>query len=173
MLPPGTPSAEDYRQLAARLNQLGGHAREFGLQYAYHNHNMEFRRLADGQIGYDILLAETDPSLVQFEIDCGWMIVAGYRPVAYMRQYPGRIRMLHLKDFVRTAQPSTSLEAGERPRGTELGRGFIDYRPVLAEAMRLPVAHYFVEQEPPFTGMPAWEAAQADFAYLHRLQPFA
>jgi sugar phosphate isomerase/epimerase len=176
MLPPSAanqPTVEDYQRLAARLNEIGKQAKQAGLQYAYHNHNMEFRKLDGGRIGYDILLAETDPDLVKFEIDCGWMIAAGYHPAGYLAQYPRRIKMLHLKDFVRGSRISTSLAKSQRPQGTELGRGHIDYRPILAAAIRTGILHYFVEQEPPFLDMPAVQAAQVDYAYLRPLPPFA
>jgi sugar phosphate isomerase/epimerase len=176
MLPPSTsndPTVDDYRKLATRLNELGRAAQQFGLQYAYHNHNIEFRKLNDGTIGYDVLLRETDPSLVDFEIDCGWMIAAGYHPIQYLRRYPRRIRMLHLKDFVRHSRISTSLAKDLRPQGTELGRGPIDYAPILKAAATAHIEHYFVEQEPPFLDMPALEAAKVDYDYLHRLYPFA
>lgn len=176
MLPPGAashPTVDDYKQLASRLNELGRTAKRFSLQYAYHNHNMEFRRLNGDTIGYDLLLTHTDPSLVDFEIDCGWMIAAGYDPVQYFRRYPGRIKMLHLKDFVRGSRISTSLAKNLRPQGTELGRGHIDYTPILEAAAGVPIEHYFVEQEPPFLGMSAMEAAKVDYDYLHRLYPFA
>jgi sugar phosphate isomerase/epimerase len=176
MLPPSAstdPTVDDYKKLASRLNELGRAARQFGLQYAYHNHNMEFRKLNADTIGYDVLLRETDPSLVDFEIDCGWMIAAGYDPIQYLRRYPRRIRMLHLKDFVRGSRISTSLAKDLRPQGTELGRGHIDYAPILKAAATVHVEHYFVEQEPPFLDMPALDAAKVDYDYLHRLYPFA
>jgi sugar phosphate isomerase/epimerase len=134
---------------------------------------MEFARLDGKSIGYDILLAETDKELVDFEIDCGWMIAAGYKPEEYFSRYPKRIKMLHIKDFVRGSKVSTSLAKDLRPQGTELGRGYIDYKPILAAAAKIHIDHYFVEQEPPFLDMPAIEAARVDYEYLHTLYPFA
>jgi len=175
LLPPGPSQAtvDDYKKMAARLNEIGRMAKQSGLQYAYHNHNMEFARLDGKTIGYDVLLAETDKELVDFEIDCGWMIAAGYKPEEYFSRYPKRIRMLHIKDFVRGSKVSTSLAKDLRPQGTELGRGYIDYKPILAAAEKIHIDHYFVEQEPPFPGMPAIQAARADYEYLHTLHPFA
>ena len=84
-----------------------------------------------------------------------------------MNNYPGRIRMLHIKDFVAsTERPSTTTKGHQ---GTELGRGFIDYKPIFAAAKKAGVEHYFVEQEPPFVEMPALDAAKADYDYLHAL----
>ena len=172
MLPPSAssqPTVDDYKKMAARLNEIGRAAKQSGLQYAYHNHNMEFRKLDGQTIGYDVLLHETDPALVDFEIDCGWMIAAGYKPVEYFKQYPQRIKMLHIKDFVRGSKVSTSLAKDLRPQGTELGRGHIDYKPILAAASQIGVRYYYVEQEPPFLDMTSLEAARADYNYLRRL----
>ena len=85
LLPPktGNPTLEDYRAMADKLNDLGRQASQAGLQYAYHNHNFEFRKLDGDKIGYDVLLKQTDPKLVAFELDCGWMVAAGYSPVDY------------------------------------------------------------------------------------------
>src|SRR6185437_14407762 len=70
-------TADDYMHLADKVNRVAKLSKENGFHYAYHNHYFEFRDLGNGRIGYDILLEHTDPALVKFEIDCGWMIVAG------------------------------------------------------------------------------------------------
>ncbi len=162
-------SVDYYKKMAAKLNSIAQKTHDVGLQYAYHNHNFEFKDLGAGIIGYDILLSETDPSLVQFELDCGWMIAAGFQPIEYFRKYPRRYRMLHIKDFVAGSKISTSLAPGLRPQGTELGRGHIDYKPILDAAAGTAVKHLYVEQEPPFLDMPALNAAKVDYDYLRRL----
>jgi sugar phosphate isomerase/epimerase len=165
-----TLTSDDYHHLAERLNKVAAQTRAAGLQYAYHNHNFEFRVQPNQEIGYDILLKNTDPQLVKFEIDCGWMILAGYDPIQYMKQYPGRFRMLHIKDFVKGTEKSTSNRAGQRPEGTELSRGRIDYKPIFAAAANHGIQYYFVEQEPPFpAGISPLEAARIDYDYLHAL----
>lgn len=165
----GEQTVDDYRVMADRLNEMGRKAKDAGLQYAYHNHNFELRKLDGDRIGYDVLLKQTDPGLVDFELDCGWMVAAGYSPVEYFRQYPGRYRMLHVKDFVATKSASTSLAKDERPQGTELGRGHIDYKPILMAAARAGIHDYYVEQEPPFLEMPALAAVKVDYQYLRAL----
>ena len=151
---------EGFKKLAAQMNDIGVKANAAGLQYAYHNHDHEFEKMPDGGFGYDILLNETDKSLVKFEIDCGWMVVGGASPVEYMKSHPGRFRMFHIKDF--KAMPA----AGERPAGSELGAGFIDYKAIFAEGKEAGIQHIFAEQEGPYT-KPEIESAQIDYAYLH------
>ena len=160
---------DEYAAMAERLNVLGKKARQAGLQYAYHNHNFEFRKLEGDHIGYDVILAKTDPELVAFELDWGWAVAAGASPAAYFIQYPGRFRMLHVKDFEPTAGTSTSLDQDKRPRGTELGRGHIDYRPILTAAVKAGIHDFYIEQEPPFVEMPALAAVRMDFNALRAL----
>jgi sugar phosphate isomerase/epimerase len=164
-----TPAIDDYKKLAARMNNLGQKAKQANLRYAYHNHNIEFRDLGNGKIAYDVLLKETDPALVDFELDCGWMIAAGYNPIQYFRQYPHRYKMIHIKDFVAGSKISTSLARDLRPQGTELGRGYIDYKPILVAAQKAGIEYYYVEQEPPFLDMTSLEAAKVDYDYLRAL----
>ena len=164
-----TLTADDFKRIAALMNSVAEKTRSAGLQYAYHNHDFEFRTLNNGQIGYDILLSETDPSKVKFELDCGWMVVAGYSPVQYFERYPNRYRMMHVKDFVKGSKKSTSIQGPMRPIGTELGRGIPDYRSIFAAAAKTSIQYYFVEQEPPFLEMTSLQAAEVDYAYLETL----
>lgn len=160
---------EDAHRTAELANQLGERAQRAGVQFVYHNHYFEFVPQEGGQIGYDILLRETEPALVQFEIDCGWMSVAGRNPADYLRANPGRIPMIHVKDFLPAASPAAPGDRGARRLGSELGRGTIDYRPIFAAAKRAGLRHYFAEQEAPFSRMGQMEAAQVAYQYLHGL----
>jgi sugar phosphate isomerase/epimerase len=162
-------TADDFRRTAAKANEIGQAARAAGLKYAYHNHNFEFRDLGDGQTGYDILLKETDPALVKFEGDCGWMKVAGKDPVEYLTKHGDRYAMLHIKDFKNITKPVTTLMSPDAPAPTELGRGSVDLKPIVEAGRKAGIAHMFVEQEPPFKEMPAMEAAAIDYQVLSSL----
>ncbi|HEX4322198.1 MAG TPA: sugar phosphate isomerase/epimerase family protein [Acidobacteriaceae bacterium] len=174
---PATPGAprpameplglDGFKKTAEHMNEVGKETKAAGLQYAYHNHNFEFEKMPDGSPGYDILVKETDPDLVKFEVDCGWMTVAGSDPVAYMRNYPGRIKMLHIKDFKSVSQPTTALGGPDRPQGADLGTGFIQYQAIFAEGKKAGIEHIFVEQETPFP-VSQIESAKVDFAYLQK-----
>jgi sugar phosphate isomerase/epimerase len=165
----GGMSLEEAHRTAELANRLGEQARRAGLQYAYHNHHIEFAA-AGGTIAYDLLLAETDPSLVSFEIDCGWMVIGGQNPAAYLARYPGRFPMIHVKDFLSGPHAgAAAFDTYEYP-GAELGAGIIDYRPIFAAAEKAGLKHYFVEQEGPFTRMSQLEAARQAYEYVARLR---
>jgi sugar phosphate isomerase/epimerase len=163
---------DDYKWSAGQFNKVGEQVKKAGLQLGYHNHNFEFTKFEGGVTGYSELLRSTDPDLVKFEMDCGWVTVAGHDPVDYLHQFPDRYHLLHIKDFKKGFKPTHKLgETGEgAPVPTELGRGGIDYGRIFAAAKKSPVASIFVEQEPPFTEMPALEAVKVDYAYLHKLR---
>jgi sugar phosphate isomerase/epimerase len=156
-------SLDEAKRTAELANRIGSSARRAGLQFTYHNHNFEFADQGGGAIGYDVLLHETDPKLVKFEIDCGWMIFAGHDPVEYFKKYPQRFPMIHVKDFLPRASGDSDM------RGAELGRGTVDYKPIFAAAAQAGLQHYFVEQEGPFARMSPVEAARVDYDYLRAI----
>ena len=149
---------EDFRWNADRFNEWGKKAKAAGLQFGYHNHTMEFAP-KDGLVPFEEMIRLTDPSLVTFEMDCGWVVVGGGDPVKYLHNYPQRISMLHVKDF----RPFTK---GEQPVPTELGRGIMANKlpAILAAAKSADVHHCFVEQEG--YDMPWVESLRTDAAYM-------
>jgi sugar phosphate isomerase/epimerase len=161
-----TYSRDEAKRTAAFANHVGEKAKKAGLQYAYHNHHREFTGVGQGQTFYDVLLKETDPNLVKFELDCGWVHIGGKNPVDIFNANHGRIPLMHAKDFL----PSPG--AGEYP-GAELGRGTIDYKPILIAANRAGLKHCFVEQEGPYSRMSQLDAARVDYGYLQPLRSMA
>lgn len=153
-------TADDWKRLADRMNRIGARARERGLRLGYHNHNPELRIVEAGKTALELLIEYTDPDLVSFEIDVGWIAAAGADPAAFIRRHGGRIAQLHLKDLAGTP-PNLNL----RMNPADVGSGVIDWRDVLDAAAEAGVAHYYVEQEPPFQG-PRIEAARAAYAFL-------
>jgi sugar phosphate isomerase/epimerase len=156
---------DDWHWTAERLNQIGALLAKSGMRFGYHNHNREFTSYG-GVIAFDELLRLTDPKLVAFEMDCGWVVAAGYDPVKYLEKFPQRIQMLHVKDQKSGFKASTGKDAGPT---TEIGRGAVDWKRVFTAAKFASVRHYFVEQEPPFSEMPALDALRVSYEYLHQL----
>lgn len=155
------PTPDNYKAMADYFNQLGTKAKAAGLQLAYHNHSEEFKDLGGGKMGYDVLLEQTDPGLLKFELDCGWIVAGGQKPVDYFHRYPNRYKMIHVKDFI--------LSPGHEPQGVVMGKGVIDYKPIFAAAKAAGVEQYYIEQEPPFIGTTALEASKLDYEYVRAL----
>lgn len=162
--PDPTYSLDEAKRTAEYANRLGEKAKQAGLQYAYHNHHLEFTDVGGGQTFYDVLLKETDHKLVQFEMDCGWVHAGGKNPADYFKANPGRIPLMHAKDFLPGASDKNNFP------GAELGHGTLDYKPIMAAAEASGLKHCFVEQEGPYARMSQLDAARVDFAYLRPLR---
>ena len=139
-LPGNERSLDDYRRHAETLNRAGEACRDVGLKMGYHNHDFEFA-LTDGRIPYDILLEETDPELVDMELDLFWIVAAGHDPSAWFAAHPGRFSMLHVKD--RAADGAM----------VDVGSGEIDFAGIFAHAENAGFRHYFVEHDNPGDGL--------------------
>jgi sugar phosphate isomerase/epimerase len=162
---PLTP--DKFTKLAEDMNKVGEAAKKAGLRFAAHNHTFEFAPM-NGKPGYDYLLSHTDKDLVYFEIDCGWMTVAGYKPADFVNKYPGRVRMLHIKDFL-PYEKGAAAGSPNAPKGSEIGGGVVNYKEIFSNLRGKGIEHIFVEQEGPYTRMPPLEAAAVDYKYLHSL----
>lgn len=138
-------SPEAFRRAAATFNGWGKLCQQHEMRFAYHNHNYEFQDLK-GTTGFDILLKETDPELVWLEMDTYWIAQAGRDPVLLLNQLGKRVRMLHLRDRKADVPTSQALDDSAE-HFTEVGKGTIAWRPLLALAQKLGIEHYFVEQD--------------------------
>lgn len=155
------PTVNDWKKNADTFNKLGALCRKSGLTFAYHNHNVEFREVGDA-LPYDLLLKETDPALVQMEMDIGWVVAGGADPVAYLTKYPNRYFSLHIKDLKNQGIPNTNMKM----ISAIIGKGIIDWKAVLAAAHKTKVERAFLEIEEPYDPSPL-EMVKQSFAYLH------
>jgi sugar phosphate isomerase/epimerase len=146
MLPKGMwTSPKGFHDAADQFNRWGSKIQKLGMTFGFHNHNYEFRRFG-AQTGFDILMANTDPKLVKWEMDCYWMTQAGQDPLTMLAKHKDRIRMLHLKD--RKPGFATSQELNKAAEHfTEFGTGSIQWKPILEKAKANGVEHYFIEQD--------------------------
>lgn len=92
-------SVDGLKAECALLNKIGDEANKRGIKFGYHNHSIEFAKVAKTDQYYeDFLINNTDPEKVIFELDVYWTTVGGQDPVAYLKKYPTRIQLLHIKD---------------------------------------------------------------------------
>jgi len=84
-------------------NAIGKKCAEAGLKYGYHNHSGEFQKVED-QVMIDYMIQNTDPKNVFFEMDVYWTVMGKASPVEYFKKYPGRFKLLHIKDHKEIGQ---------------------------------------------------------------------
>jgi len=151
--------AEGCKRVAAEFNTWGKKLQAAGFRFSYHNHDADFKPVGS-TTAEDIFIAETDPELVDFELDLYFVQKVGLVPADYLKKYSGRFKQLHLKDIAKGVQPGFR----EEPDTTcvPLGTGQIDWPQTLAVAAEVGVKEYYVEDESPT----AWDGIAKTIAYL-------
>ena len=118
--------------------------------------NSSWVAMAPIQIGMEVLLNETDPDLVTFELDLYWVTNAGYDPVELMKKHPGRFQLWHVKDMVKS----------EDKFFAPVGTGRIDFKRIFAEKDTAGIKMFFVEQDS-FRDLDPFESVEKSYNYLH------
>jgi sugar phosphate isomerase/epimerase len=152
---------DDYMRTADLLNDKAVRLKAHGLHLSYHNHNPEFAPLPGGKTGLQLLLEHTDPALVTFELDVGWVGAAGVDPAAFLQAHHGRFRLMHVKDIKAGSKPNFELTMDP----SNVGAGSTDWKAVLPAGLAAGANQFFVEQEAPFPGT-RMDAARAAVAFL-------
>jgi sugar phosphate isomerase/epimerase len=147
---------DEWKRVAADFNRAAATAKAAGVQFGYHNHDFEFQ-LVEGRIPFDVLLAETDPNLVQLEIDLYWITKGGQDPLAYFARWPGRVPLVHVKDSL--GPPDNKM--------VDVGAGKIDWKRIFARSGQAGIKHYFVEHDQPADPL---ASIKASCDYLKRLE---
>jgi sugar phosphate isomerase/epimerase len=145
---------DDFRRVAAALNRAGEAARAHGFRVAYHNHDFELKPIG-GVLPYDLLLRETDPALVCFEMDVYWMASGRADPLVYFQRHPGRFRLCHLKDMD---------QGGDM---ADVGAGRLDFRAIIQRREQAGLRHFFVEHDHPAEPL---DSIRASHRYLRELE---
>lgn len=155
-MPSKGQTTENYKKVADAFNKTGEECRKLNLKFGYHNHEYEFET-DKGEVLYDVLLKNTDPTLVHMELDLGWVIVGGKDPIDYFKNYPGRFPLWHLKDMNMTKKEST-----------EFGKGKLDIAKMLRHGKESGMQYFFIEQEE-YASTP-FESMKENMDYLAQLK---
>lgn len=143
---PAPKTMADLQAYCDYFNRIGEKCQAAGLNFGYHNHNFEFNEV-EGEMMYDYMLQHTDPEKVFFQMDVYWVVRGRQDPVAYFKKYPGRFKLLHIKDE------------------TEVGRdGVVDFENVFNEASTAGAQYMVVEVEK-YTGTPL-EGVRQSYDFL-------
>src|SRR6188768_1583017 len=150
-----------FKKFADEFNQKGEICKKNGIRFAYHNHDYSFATM-NGEMGQDVMMKNTDASLVDFDWDMNWEVAAEQVIKKWLKKYPKRFRLCHVKDRKKNA-PLT-----EKDASVVIGTGSIDYPKILKTAKKLGMEYYIVEQEKWEETTPM-QAAQADAMYMKTL----
>lgn len=121
---------DNVKRHADYYNEIGLITAAASIRFGYHNHAFEFENKIDGTPVYDLLIEATSPRHVMFQNDVYWTKKGGYDPVDYLKKYPDRIKVLHIKD--------------ERTIGAS---GTMDFKPIFDQAYASGVSDWYVEIE--------------------------
>jgi len=153
---------DSWKRLAVEFNSAARIARDAGLRFAYHNHDFELKPFpaTAGQtspvIPLDILLAETDPSLVELQLDLYWVVKGGGDPLSYFTRFGNRIPLVHVKDSA--GPPAHAM--------TDVGSGTIDFARIFSAGDKS-IRHFYVEYDSPPDPV---EAIRTSYNYLKALE---
>ena len=150
-----------FKKFADEFNQKGEICKKNGIRFAYHNHDYSFATM-NGEMGQDVMMKNTDASLVDFELDMYWVVAAGQDIETWLKKYPKRFRLCHVKDRKKGA-PLT-----DKDESVVVGTGSINYPKILRTAKKYGMEYYIVEQEK-WEGTTPMQAAQADAVYMKTL----
>ncbi len=139
---------QECRDAIAVFNKAGELAKKRGIRFFYHIHGYEFQPSGDGTL-FDLMMAETKPQFVTYEMDIFWVVFPAQDPVKLLEKYGKRWELMHLKDM------KQGLALGSLAGGTDvrndvaIGTGQIDMPAVLNAAKKVGVKWYFIEDESP------------------------
>jgi sugar phosphate isomerase/epimerase len=168
MLPrPRPESLQQYRAIAARLNEAGASVRGHGMEFAllFHNHELMPQQ---GSSGFAELMEHTDAALVHLEVDVYWIAQAGLDPALFLERYKERVKLLHLKDRLAGFPTSYTTDAGS-DHSIELGKGTIPWRALLRQAREQGIRYAFLDYDK--SASPILDSFGQSLAYLDTLKP--
>lgn len=151
---------DEYRKKAEAFNKCGEICRKAGIGFAYHNYQSSFQ-LVDGVYPHDVLMKETDSTLVHHQMDIYWVVAAGANPEEWLKKYPGRFRLCHIKDRVKGSIKEEDT--------CDLGTGSIDFPSILKTARKNGMQYYIAEQEH-YPNSTQLKSAEANAEYMRNLR---
>jgi sugar phosphate isomerase/epimerase len=141
----GAFNLDNAKKAVADFNAAGKVLKENGITFCYHVHGYEFQPYEDGTL-LDYLIKNTNPEFVSFEMDVLWTQFGGGDPVALLKKYGSRWKLLHLKDLRKGVKKD--LTGGtSTDNDVALGTGEIDIPGIIREAKKIGIKHYFIEDE--------------------------
>ncbi len=164
------PNLDGYKIQAEEFNAIGREASKRGIRFTYHNHGNGLKAI-DGKIPFELIMENTDPQHVYFQMDIYWMTAGGVDVVKYLDKYSGRFRLMHVKDMAKEVRFSG--DGGDSKQWMDLfpyladaGSGVIDIKKVVSQALKSGVEHFIVERDLAPNGL---DDLRKSYSYLSKL----
>ncbi len=154
---------DDYKKMADDFNKKGEYCKQYGIKFAFHNHDFTFFKMGDA-IPHEWLMQHTDPDLVDFQIDFYWVKYAGQDPVEWVNKYPTRFKLCHFKDRSKTSNER------EKSGIVELGTGTIDFQNILDQIKKSSIKYYIVDQDSCNDREDPLQCSRVDADYMKQLK---
>lgn len=144
----GDFTEEACRDAIATFNRAGEALARHGIKCFYHTHGYEFQPFRDGTL-FDLLVKETHPANVSFQMDVMWVVFPGLNPVKLLEKYPDRWALMHLKDLKKDVATGSLAGKTDVTNDVTLGTGQMNWPAILAAARKTAIKYYFIEDESP------------------------
>ena len=141
-------TAEQCRKAARVFNKAGAALAKHGIKFYYHDHGYEFQPYEQGTL-FDLLVAETDPKTVFFQMDVLWTVLPGQDPVRLLEKYPNRWLLMHLKDLKKGVPTGSLTGSTAVTNDVTLGSGQVQWPALFCAAYKAGIKYYFIEDESP------------------------
>ncbi|HKH63186.1 MAG TPA: TIM barrel protein [Flavitalea sp.] len=153
---------DDMKRYMEVFNKSGELCKKSGMKFGYHNHDFEFSQKLNDVMVYDIILQNTDPSLVAQQLDIGNMYNGGAKALDIMNKYPGRFESMHVKDEIKASG------GNEKYESTVLGKGIVPVKDLINLGRKSGgTIHFIIEQES-YQGKTPIECAKEDYAMMKK-----
>ena len=130
------------------FNHAGEVLAKHGIKFYYHNHGYEFVPHGDGTL-FDLLVKETNPKYVSFQMDVMWTVFPGQDPAKLMTKYAGRWALMHVKDLKKGVATGALTGGTDTKNDVVIGTGQVNWPALLAASKKAGVKYYFIEDESP------------------------
>ncbi|RAJ08792.1 sugar phosphate isomerase/epimerase [Chitinophaga skermanii] len=159
---------DDFLRYMEVFNKSGELCKKSGMKFGYHNHDFEFSQQLNGQKVFDLILQNTDPTLVAQQLDIGNMYHAGGIALDIIKKYPNRFELMHVKDEIKTAGKGEMGGHGGGYESTVLGKGIIPIKEIIEIGKKSGGTKYFVIEQESYQGISPLDCIQQDYAVMKK-----
>ncbi|ASZ12653.1 sugar phosphate isomerase/epimerase [Chitinophaga pendula] len=156
---------DDFKAYMDVFNKCGELCKQSGMKFGYHNHDFEFSTELNGKKLFDLILENTDPSLVAQQLDIGNMYHAGGIALDIIKRYPGRFESMHVKDEIKAANKG---EMGGGYESTILGKGIIPVKEVIDLGLKSGGTKHFIIEQESYQGIAPLACIKEDYQVMRR-----